>query len=38
VVLGGNKVKEGSMPRDFFNPPPEEQRIVLVDEAAVRQA
>ena len=38
VVLGGNKVKEGSMPRDFFNPPPEGQRIVLVDEAAVRQA
>jgi len=26
------------MPRDFFDPPPEEQRIVLVDEAGVRQA
>jgi hypothetical protein len=26
------------MPGDFSDPPPEEQRIVLVDEAAVRQA
>jgi hypothetical protein len=26
------------MPRDLFGPPPEKQRIVLVDEAAVRRA
>jgi hypothetical protein len=26
------------MQRDLFDPPPEKQRIVLVDEAAVRQA